>query len=154
HNQHVEAEHLLLALFEDPEGMAPAIALKVGADAQKIQRELKQSVQDVPKVSGSGAGQLYVGDSLRKLYDKAEAAATKLNDQYISAEHFLMVAPELGGKLADLFKRNGLTSDALLKAIKEVRGNQQIHEQDPDAKFRALEKYCIDLTQRASNGKL
>src|SRR5262252_7721339 len=89
HNQHVEAEHLLLALFEDPEGMAPAIALKVGADAQKIQRELKQSVQDVPKVSGSGAGQLYVGDSLRKLYDKAEAAATKLNDQYISAEHFL-----------------------------------------------------------------
>jgi ATP-dependent Clp protease ATP-binding subunit ClpB len=152
-NQHVEGEHLLLALLEDPEGMAPALAKKVGADVGKLSRELKAAITELPKVSGASSS-LYAGDSLRTLFEKAEKAAKKLGDEYVSAEHFLIAAPELGGRIAEIFKRNGLTVDVMLSALKDVRGNQRIQEEDPDAKFRALEKYTIDLTERASRGKL
>jgi ATP-dependent Clp protease ATP-binding subunit ClpB len=153
-NQHVEGEHVLLALFEDPDGMAPALAKKVGADIGKLTRELKSLIFELPKVTGGGSGSLYIGDSLRKLFDKADKAAQKLQDQYVSAEHFLIGAADAGGRVQDVLKRNGLTQDALLSAVKDIRGNQRITEEDPDAKFRALEKYCIDLTDRASSGKL
>jgi ATP-dependent Clp protease ATP-binding subunit ClpB len=153
-NQHLEAEHVLLALLEDQEGMAQALAKKVGADPGKISRELKSLVAEGPKVTGGGAGNLYEGTSFRTLFEKAEKAASKLQDQYLSAEHFLSAATELGGRLSELLKRNGLTAENIARALKDVRGNQTIHEQDPDGKFRALEKYCVDLTQRASNGKL
>ncbi|MCK6550348.1 ATP-dependent chaperone ClpB [Myxococcota bacterium] len=152
-NQHVEGEHLLLALLEDPEGMAPALAKKVGADVGKVSRELKALISELPKVSGASSS-LYAGDTLRTLFEKAEKVAKKLGDEYVSAEHFMIAAPELGGRIAEVLKRNGLTSDAMLSALKDVRGNQRIQEEDPDAKFRALEKYTIDLTQRASSGKL
>src|SRR5688572_12030036 len=96
-NQHVEAEHVLHALFEDNDGMAPALAKKVGADPARVMRELKALIQEAPKVTGQGSGSLYIGESLRKLMEKAEKAATKLQDAYVSAEHFLIGATDAGG---------------------------------------------------------
>jgi ATP-dependent Clp protease ATP-binding subunit ClpB len=153
-HQQIEAEHVISALFDDPDGMAPALAKKIGADPQKIQREMRSLLQEQPRVSGGGAGSLYIGDSFRKLFEKAEKQASKLQDEYVSAEHFLLGATDLGGRVQELLRRNGLTQEAILSALRDVRGNQSIREEDPDAKFRALDKYCIDLTQRARSGKL
>ena len=153
-HQQVEAEHLLLALFEDPEGMAQALSKKIGADQGRVQSELKAQLQAQPKVSGGGAGSLYVGEGLRKVFEEAEKAAAKLQDEYISAEHFVLGGAEAKGKAADLLRRHGFTAEAILAALRDVRGNQRVTEEDPDAKFRALDKYCVDLTQRARAGKL
>jgi ATP-dependent Clp protease ATP-binding subunit ClpB len=144
----------LLALFEEPEGMAPALAKKIGADLGRIERDLKGALQELPQVTGPGASERFAGPSLTKLFSGAEKEASKLQDEYLSAEHFLLAATDLGGRTADLMKRGGLTRDAILAALRDVRGNQSIREEDPDAKFRALDKYTIDLTQRARSGKL
>ncbi len=151
--QQLESEHVLAALFDDPEGMAAALAKKVGADTSRIAQELDQQVRGNPLVSGGG-GELYIGASLRRLFDEAEKAAAKLKDEYISAEHFLIGAVSAKEGAGQILIRHGLTADNLLAALKEVRGNQRIVEEDPDAKFRALDKYCIDLTARARTGKL
>jgi ATP-dependent Clp protease ATP-binding subunit ClpB len=101
-HQQIEAEHVLLALFEDPDGMATALVKKIGVDVGRLARELESQVKEHPQVSGGGAGSLYVGDSFRKLFERAEKQAAKLQDEYISAEHFLLGATEIGGKTSEL----------------------------------------------------
>ncbi|MEQ9495382.1 MAG: ATP-dependent chaperone ClpB [Deltaproteobacteria bacterium] len=152
-HQHVEAEHLLAALFADPDGMAPAVAKKVGVDVGALGADLKNQLDHLPRLQGAGDS-LYVGDSLRRLLASAEQIATQLNDEYISAEHFLLAAAKGGGKVQDLFERRGLSDENIRAALEDVRGNQRIVEDDPDAKFKALDKYCIDLTKKARANKL
>lgn len=153
-HQQLEAEHLLAALFEAPDGMARSLATKIGADAVRIVADLYQQLDALPRVSGQGAGQMYVGESLRAVLTGAEKVAATLSDEYISAEHFILGALEAGTKTADVLARHGLSSETVLSALKDVRGNQRIAGEDPDATFKALEKYAQDLTERARAGKL
>ena len=152
-HQYVEAEHLMLALFEDPDGMARSLAAKIGVDMPALLEELKAQLDGFARVTG-GANSLFVGDSMTRLIEAGEKHATKMQDEYVSAEHLLLAAAEQGGRLGGLLGRHGYTTDRLLEALKDVRGNQRITEEDPDAKFKALDKYTIDLTQRAKAGKL
>ncbi len=152
-HQNVEAEHLVLALFEDPEGMARSLAAKIGADVGPLLGDLKQRLDSFPRVTGSSTN-LFVGDSLGRVLEAAEKQASKMQDEYVSAEHLLLGVLEQRGALTDILTRYGYTADRLLEALKDVRGNQRITEQDPDAKFKALDKYTTDLTQRAQAGKL
>lgn len=151
-HQHVEVEHLMFALFGDPDGMGPAIAKKIGVDIPRLTADLANQLEALPKVSGSES--LYVGDSLRRILDGADKAASKMSDEYLSAEHFLLAAAKSGGKIEDLLERHGLSEANILQALADVRGNQRIQEEDPDAKFKALDKYCLDLTRRARANKL
>ncbi|MEM1026106.1 MAG: ATP-dependent chaperone ClpB [Myxococcota bacterium] len=148
-HQSLEAAHLLLAIFRDQEGLAPSILDRVGVDRQAVDRKLDQDLQKLPRVSGGGAGQLYVGDSLQRLMDEAEQAAASLSDAYVSAEHFILGALDMGA-----LDGTGLSKSSVLEALKSVRGNARIQSDDPDAQFNALEKYCTDLTQKAKAGKL
>ena len=152
-HQHVEADHLVVALFEDPEGMARSLAAKIGTDIGALTGDLKTQLDALPRVTGAGTS-LFVGDSLGHVVSAAEKQATKMQDEYVSAEHLLLAVLEVGGKLAGILNRHGYTAERLLSALKDVRGNQRITEEDPDAKFNALDKYTIDLTQRARAGKL
>ncbi len=153
-HQQLEAEHLLFALFEDAEGMAGALVRKIGLDDRRLRSELEEQVNSAPKVSGGGADKIYIGDSFQKLYLLAEKAARTLKDEYISAEHFLLGAVDSKSKHGDLFLRHGLKKEDILSALKDIRGNQHIQDEDPDSKFRVLDKYCIDFTERARAGKL
>ena len=152
-HQYVEAEHLVVALFEDPEGMARSLAAKIGTDARRLVGDLMTQLDALPKVTGAAAN-LYVGDSLTQALEAAEKQASKMKDEYVSAEHLLVGVLDQGGSLAHVLTRYGYTTASLLEALKDVRGNQRITEEDPDAKFKALDKYTIDLTQRAQAGKL
>ena len=133
--------------------MARSLAAKIGVDVAALVGELKSQLDGFARVTG-GANSLFVGDSLTRLVEAAEKQATKMQDEYVSAEHLLLAAADQGGRLSDLLGRHGYTTDRVLAALKDVRGNQRITEEDPDAKFKALEKYTIDLTQRARAGKL
>lgn len=152
-HQRLELEHVLFSAFEDPEGMAKAVATKVGADVGRIRSDLQQQMAAFPKVSGD-ASQLYVGDGLAKALEEADKVAATLQDEYISVEHLLLGTLEHKSSVKDLLERYGLSKEAVLSALRDVRGNHRIQEEDPDAKFRALDKYTVDLTQRAKNGKL
>ena len=146
-NQAVEPEHLLLALVGQDEGVARGLLERAGASMQALQPALVSAVERLPKVSGGG--QPYLSDALTKAVDQAEKEAERLKDEYISTEHLLLALAD-GKALKDA----GVTHDALLRALRQVRGNQRVTDQNPESKYEALEKYGRDLTKLAREGKL
>src|ERR1700676_2506847 len=145
--QAVEPEHLLLALVREEEGVARTLLERAGASVPALQPALVSAVERFPKVSGSG--QPYLSPALNKALEQAENEAERLKDEYISTEHLLLA-------LADnkVLKDAGATHDALLKALRQIRGSQRVTDQNPESKYQALEKYGRDLTTLAQQGKL
>src|ERR1700730_7817863 len=145
--QAVGPEHLLLALVREEEGVARTLLERAGASVQALEPALVSTVEHFPKVRGSG--QPYLSTALNKAIDQAEQEAERLKDEYISTEHLVLA-------LADhkALKDLGATHDALLKALRQIRGSQRVTDQTPESKYQALEKYGRDLTKLAAEGKL
>ncbi len=146
-NQAVEPEHLLLALVDQDEGVGRTILERAGVSVQALQPALISTIERFPKVSGSA--QPYLGAELSKAIDEAEKEADRLKDEYISTEHLLLALTE-----TRTLKEAGATHDSLLKALRQVRGNQRVTDQNPESKYQALDKYGRDLTKLAAAGKL
>ena len=144
--QAVEPEHLLLALIRQDGGVGRTLLERGGVSIQALQPALVSAVERMPKVSG---GQTYIGESLNQVVDEAEREAERLKDEYTSTEHLVLA-------LADtkLLKEAGAKHDALLRALRQIRGNQRVTDQNPESKYQALEKYGRDLTKLAADGKL
>jgi ATP-dependent Clp protease ATP-binding subunit ClpB len=147
-NQAVEPEHLLLALITQDEGVARTLLERTGASVQALQPALVSAIERFPKVSGAGQ-QPYLSQSLSKSLDQAEQEAERLKDEYISTEHLLLALTD-----HKVLKDAGVTHDALLKALRQVRGSHRVTDQNPESKYQALEKYGRDLTKLAKEGKL
>src|SRR5487761_1553852 len=145
--QAVEPEHLLLALVREEEGVARTLLERAGASVQALEPALESAVQQFPKVSGGG--QPYLSPALNQALEQAEREAERLKDEYISTEHLLLA---LAATTA--LRDAGATGDALLKALRQIRGNQRVTDQNPESKYQALEKYGRDLTKLAAAGKL
>jgi len=145
--QAVEPEHLLLALVREEEGVARTLLVRAGASVQALEPALVSVVERFPKVSGGG--QPYISPALNAALEQAEKEAERLKDEYISTEHLLLA-------LADnkVLKDAGATHDALLKALRQIRGSQRVTDQNPESKYQALEKHGRDLTKLAQQGKL
>jgi ATP-dependent Clp protease ATP-binding subunit ClpB len=146
-NQAVEPEHLLLALVRQDGGVARALLERAGVAVQAIEPALVSAVERFPKVSGSG--QPYLSEALTKHLQQSEREAERLKDEYISTEHILLALTDL-----PVLKDGGATHEALLRALRQVRGNQRVTDQNPESKYQALEKYGRDLTKLAKEGKL
>jgi ATP-dependent Clp protease ATP-binding subunit ClpB len=146
-NQAVEPEHLLLTLIRQDEGIARTTLEGAGASIQALQPALVSAIERFPKVSG--AAQPYLSEALSKSLDEAEKEAEKLKDEYISTEHVLLALTD-----SKILKEAGVTHDSLLTALRKVRGNQRVTDQNPESKYQALEKYGRDLTRLAKDGKL
>ncbi len=144
--QAIEPEHLLLALLNQNEGIARSLLEAAGASPTAIEPAVTSTVERLPRVSG---GQPYVSNELARLLDAAEQEADKLKDEYISTEHLLLALAE-----RPALKSNSVTRDSLLDALKKVRGNRRVVDQDPESKYQALERYGRDLTRLAVEGKL
>jgi ATP-dependent Clp protease ATP-binding subunit ClpB len=153
-NPEVTPEHLLLALVRQEGGIVAPILNKLGVAPGQIEAEVAAEVAKYSKVGGASAEPL-VASSLRKVFDSAFSAAETFNDEYVSTEHLLLaIADTKSATAAQVLKRHGVVADAVLKALQSVRGTQRVTDQNPEAKYQALERYARDLTALARRGKL
>jgi ATP-dependent Clp protease ATP-binding subunit ClpB len=147
--------HLLAALIEDKEGIVPPILEKLGIGLQVVLNEAYREIDSLPKVSGEGATQASMSAVLNQLFERAFKEAANFKDEYVSTEHLLLAATQAKKDAAQaIFARYGATYDAILKALISVRGSQKVTDQNPEAKYQALERYARDLTEQARRGKL
>jgi len=146
--------HLLAALVEDKEGIVAPVLEKIGIGPQSVLHDVYQEIEKLPKVSGS-AGQAALSAAANQLLERAFKEADNFKDEYVSAEHLLLAATQLKNDVAQqILARHGATYDVILKALTAVRGSQRITDQNPEAKYQALERYARDLTEQARRGKL
>jgi ATP-dependent Clp protease ATP-binding subunit ClpB len=147
----LDAEHILVALLEDPEGI-PAVTLRqLGADVAQVNVELAAVLGRRAKIQG---GTLSLDPRARELLERAEEEAKRLQDEYVSTEHLLLAAAHSGGETQRILEASGAGHDQILKALQSVRGGQRVTSQRPESTFQALEKYGRDLTRDARDGKL
>jgi len=153
-NPEVQPVHLLLALIEDREGVIPAVLEKIGVPTERLESDLHQIEEKLPRVAGS-ASQPGVSQALNRALEQAFREAANFKDEYVSTEHLLLGAAHAKGDAArDALVALGATHEAILKALTAVRGSQRVTDQNPEGKFQALEKYAKDLTELARRGKL
>jgi ATP-dependent Clp protease ATP-binding subunit ClpB len=159
-NQTIEPEHLLAALVQDAEGIVPPLLQKVGANLNYIKIKINEAAEKLPKVQGAGLGNQHLSQSLAEVFENAQKEAQQLKDEYVSTEHLLLgllEEPSRGGTMSTaskLLRDQGVTKDAILKALKDVRGTQRVTDQNPEDKYQALERFGRDLNELARKGKL
>ncbi|NIH77926.1 ATP-dependent chaperone ClpB [Amycolatopsis viridis] len=153
-NPSVTAAHLLGALLAQGDGLAGPLLTAVGADPRQVHKELEPITQALPSATGATVSNPQFDPPAVKSLTHAQKLATELGDEYVSTEHLMVGLAAEGGQVADLLKRHGATPDALREAFTKVRGSARITSPDPEGTFQALEKYGVDLTDRARKGEL
>ena len=154
-HQHSEitTEHLLSALLAQKDGIVVPVLQKLGANVTAIRKELQGSLEKAPKVSGGL--ERYLSSSTRQALEAAWTEASQLKDEYLSTEHLLIALSEAKGTSAQtILAKHGVTKDALLKALIEIRGSQRVTDPNPEDKYQALQRFSRDLTEQAHSGKL
>ncbi|MDF7807244.1 ATP-dependent chaperone ClpB [Pontiellaceae bacterium B12219] len=150
-HQEMDAEHILLALLEQENGLAPRLIENIGASVPVITAQLEQELEKRPRVSGATeSGKIYITQRLNQLLVKAGDEAKKLKDEFVSVEHLLLVFSD---ELKAL-KENGVDRNAVFQALEKVRGNQRVTSDNPESQYEALDKYGVDLVQTARSGKM
>jgi len=153
-NPEVLPLHLLSALIEDREGIIVPVLEKVGVPTPQLRAKIQDALGKLPKVSG-GSEQPAPSAALNKVFDRAFKEAEQFKDEFVSTEHLLLALAEQKNDGAQLLLASfGATHDAILKSLTTVRGTQRVTDQNPEAKYQALEKYAKDLTDLARRGKL
>jgi len=152
-HQEIDAEHLCLALVQQPEGLIQPLLEKLGLPIPALTTDLEKELTRRPKVQGGS--EAYLANTLKKVLDAAEKEAGKLKDDYTSTEHLLLgLIEEAGPTLKKIFSTHGIKRDAVLQALAAVRGHHRVTDQNPEDKFQALEKYGRDLTALARANKI
>ena len=152
HSQ-IETEHLLLVLIRQEGGITAPVIRQIGADEGRIAAEAEGLLASLPKIYGEAA-RVYFSSGASRVLVKAESEAASLKDEFISAEHILIAIAAGEGKAAELLVKAGVTKNAILSALKQVRGNARVVDQNPEEKYQVLDKYCRDLTALARLEKL
>jgi ATP-dependent Clp protease ATP-binding subunit ClpB len=149
--------HVLAALLRDSEGIVSPVLSKLGANPARLEAEVMQKIERLPKVSGGGAEQPQLSAAMQKVLDQAFKEADKFKDEYVSTEHLLLAIAgdkDKNNEARQVLAAAGAGYDAILKALTAVRGSQRVTDQNPEGKFQALERYAKDLTELARRGKL
>jgi ATP-dependent Clp protease ATP-binding subunit ClpB len=154
-HQQIQQAHLLKAILSQPEGVVTPILQKMGTTPSIILQETEKLLEQIPKVSGGGAGQVYASSELQKCLDSAMSIASRMQDDYISQEHlFLAIINDGSSSSSGMLKRKGVGEKDFLNALTTIRGNQRVTDQSPEEKYQALEKYGRNLTDMARKAKL
>src|SRR5438552_943575 len=146
-------EHFLLAVLDQAEGVTRPLLEKIGVSADALRSRLETELAGRPKVSG-GVSDLRISNDLRRTLDSAEKEMSKLKDEYVSAEHYLLALAGENNSTAKALKESGATRDKIMQGLQQVRGSQRVTDQNPEGKYQTLEKYGRDLTQLARRGKI
>ena len=152
-HQELRPEHVLWSFLNQEENVIFSVLANIGANVEKIRRDLDEALEKLPKVEGGG--EAYLSSSLREVMNKAQKEAEKLKDEYVSTEHLLLaMLKEDGSEAGGILRENGVSEDAVLKSLSEIRGTQRVTDPQPESKYQVLERYARDLTALARQGKL
>lgn len=152
-HQYIEPAHLLLAMLDTEGSSVRALLDKAGANTAQLRSALMAAIDELPQVSGAG-GDVHVSNDLSKLLNVTDKLAQKRKDSYISSELFVLAAISEAGKLADLLKQAGVSAKNIEQAIDSLRGGEQVNDPNAEEQRQSLERYTVDLTERAEQGKL
>ena len=153
-HQEVTSLHLLRALLSQSDGLAPALLNKAGADPAGLGQAVDRELGRLSRVQGPGAGQVYLARDLAQVLQTSQDEAAALKDEYVSVEHLILALLKQDGRAATALRSAGVDRDAVLGALRDVRGNQRVTSATPEATFQALEKYGRDLTALAAQDRL
>ncbi len=158
--QNIEPEHLLYALLTQDGGIVAAIVTAIGANVARVTDLVQRDINGKPKIAGS-TGEVKISREVSAITDKAETEAKQMRDDFVSTEHLLIALADASairsGRMPNatrILNESGVNRDSILKALVQVRGNQRVTSQQPEATYQSLEKYGRDLTQAAQQGKL
>ena len=151
-NPSLEPEHIHLELLRQKDGLIPRLLKYMEKDPSQVEDAVSREVEKLPKSTG---GQTYASQRTVRFLDKAEKEAKQFKDEFVSVEHlYLALLEENSGPSAEIFRRYGITKDAFLAALSQVRGNQRVTSDNPEDNYDALQKYGRDLVEMAREGKL
>ncbi len=154
-HQQIEPEHLARIILEQAEGVVPPILGKIGVNRDQLVRDMDRALEQIPRVSGTGTGQVFLSQRTKAVLEQASDEAASMKDEYVSIEHILIaILEEKGGEAARMFTASGITRENLLKALVDIRGGQRITDPNPEDKYQALDRFARDLTDIASKGDL
>jgi len=148
----IEPVHFIKGMLEDKQGVVVSILQKIGADMAALTADVDQALEKQPQLTG--ASDIYLSKDSRQVLETAFKEADKMKDQYVSLEHLLLALTNAKDAVAGILVGQGITRDAILSVLKDIRGNQSVTDQNPEERYQALEKYGRDLTQLARTGKL
>jgi len=152
-HQFIEPSHVMVALLDQQGGSVRGLLTKAGANVNLLRSQLGEAIDRLPKVEGAG-GEVHFSNDLGKLFNITDKLAQKRDDQYISSELFVLAALDDSSPLKGVFEQAGAVRGAVEKAIDDLRGGQQVDDPNAEDTRQALERYTIDLTERAEQGKL
>ena len=150
----VEAVHLLAALLAQPDGIARPLFEAAGVQPNEVIAGVQSELERLPKVTGSTVGAPSYSRAALQILTTAQDLASELKDDYVSTEHLLIAAATVESPVKEVLTMAGASAAALRGALPSVRGNQRVTTQDPESTYQALEKYAVDLTAAARDGKL
>ncbi len=154
HHSQVGGEHLLAALIGQAEGVVLPVIERVGVAPKAVRDQVEASLERLPKVHGSTTQPPQVAQDAYRLLEAANGERAELGDDYLSTEHLLLAMTKVAGGVGDLLRGLGVTTDAVLEALKQVRGSHRVTSENPEDQYQALERYGRDLTEEARKGKL
>ena len=144
--------HLLSALLSDEEGMASMIIKKIGSRIERIRQMTESEMNRLPR--GKVSGQIFPDSAFQQVILDAQNKADKMGDEYLSTEHLLLALAEVQSDAKEILSVNSITTNAIEKALKEIRGDARVTDDNPESKYQALERFGIDLVELARKGKL
>ncbi|MGC9603045.1 MAG: AAA family ATPase [Minisyncoccia bacterium] len=151
----LKALHLLSALLSDEQTLVRPLLVRSNVNVSELERATSEALQNFPKIfAAGGVGQLYLSQELMKILDKAGEIALKFKDEFISCEHLLMALLDVPSSAQELLNRFGARREVLGRTLAQLRGSVRVTDETPESKFQVLEKYAVNLTQKARDGKL
>jgi ATP-dependent Clp protease ATP-binding subunit ClpB len=149
-----KAIHLLSSLINDQSSLVVPMLEKSGVKIKSLDEQVRAMLQEMPKIFGGGVGQLYLSQELMHLLEKAAKIASAQKDEFISCEHLLLAMLDGDSTAHAMLERVGVRKEVLLKILADLRGNTRVTDETPESKFQVLEKYAVNLTTKAKEGKL
>lgn len=153
-NPEIRPEHLLYALLIQEDSIVPSVLAAIDADIEHLKGEALGAIDTLPKGSAGASGQMFVAPQTAKTLEAAEKEMAKMGDRFVSTEHLLLALLSEGGPIRDALGKAGAAYDAVLQALSKLRGSARVESDTPEASYRALEKYTLNLTKLAREEKL
>ncbi len=155
HNhQGIEPPHLLEAFLSDPDSVAVSILRRIGANLDRLRKQTETALEGLPTVTGASAGDQYVGEDLKKVFDRARAEADVMSDEYVSTEHLLIGLVEGKNEVGQALRDQGASKDQVMNVLDDVRGGQSADDPHAESRYEALERFARDLNELAREGKI